>query len=347
MKKYLLTLLAGAAALASCSSPNDEFGPLVPTAPGVYILSEGQFGQGGGIVSAYGITSKTLLTDAFGSVNKGAALGDVVQDMGVVNSRGYICVNASNKVEVVSVPDFASVATIRNIRQPRYFVASSGLGFVTSWRGPYTNYAPGKVMVLNLSNNTVVDSITVGRCPEQPTVLNGSLYVPNSYDNTVSVIDVTTGKVTSTVTVAAGPTSVVADQANNLWVLCSQPYGTTSTPPAALVRFAPGSTSAQLTLPFASSGPSQLRISPDKTQLYYSYNGAEYKMSTTATALPTTIFMRRNFNGFAIDPRDNSIYGAVSTGYTTNGYFLHYPAGGGKALDSVTVRVGPNGFAFY
>lgn len=347
MKKYLLTLLAGAAALASCSSPNDEFGPLVPTAPGVYILSEGQFGQGGGTVSAYGITSKTLLTDAFGSVNKGAALGDVVQDMGVVNSRGYICVNASNKVEVVSVPDFASVATIRNIRQPRYFAASSGLGFVTSWRGPYTNYAPGKVMVLNLSNNTVVDSITVGRCPEQPTVLNGSLYVPNSYDNTVSVIDVTTGKVTSTVTVAAGPTSVVADQANNLWVLCSQPYGTTSTPPAALVRFAPGSTSAQLTLPFASSGPSQLRISPDKTQLYYSYNGAEYKMSTTATALPTTIFMRRNFNGFAIDPRDNSIYGAVSTGYTTNGYFLHYPAGGGKALDSVTVRVGPNGFAFY
>ncbi|RZK90742.1 MAG: hypothetical protein EOO62_34625 [Hymenobacter sp.] len=298
-------------------------------------------------MSAYGITSKTLLTDAFGSVNKGAALGDVVQDMGVVNSRGYICVNASNKVEVVSVPDFASVATIRNIRQPRYFVASSGLGFVTSWRGPYTNYAPGKVMVLNLSNNTVVDSITVGRCPEQPTVLNGSLYVPNSYDNTVSVIDVTTGKVTSTVTVAAGPTSVVADQANNLWVLCSQPYGTTSTPPAALVRFAPGSTSAQLTLPFASSGPSQLRISPDKTQLYYSYNGAEYKMSTTATALPTAIFMRRNFNGFAIDPRDNSIYGAVSTGYTTNGYFLHYPAGGGKALDSVTVRVGPNGFAFY
>jgi len=178
-------------------------------------------------------------------------------------------------------------------------------------------------------------------------VLNNTLYVPNSYDNTVSVIDASTNKVTSTVTVAAGPQNVVADQANNLWVLCSQPYGATSTPPAALVRFAPGSTTAQLTLPFASSGPSQLRISPDKTQLYYSYNGAEYKMSTTATALPTTIFMRRNFNGFAIDPRDNSIYGAVSTGYTTNGYFLHYPAGGGKALDSVTVRVGPNGFAFY
>ncbi|RZK96783.1 MAG: hypothetical protein EOO62_28705 [Hymenobacter sp.] len=347
MKKSLFTLLAGAAALASCSSPEDEFGPLVPSAPGVYILSEGQFGQGGGTVSAYGINSKTLLTDAFGSVNKSAALGDVVQDMGVANNRGYICVNASNKVEVVSVPDFSSVATIRNIRQPRYFAATATRGYVTSWRGPYTNYAPGKVMVLDLTTNVVIDSITVGRCPEQLTVLNGNIYVPNSYDNTVSVIDASTNKVTSTVTVTAGPQTVVADQANNLWVLCSQPYGATSTPPAALVRFAPGSTAAQLTLPFASSGPGKLRISPDKAQLYYGYNGAEYKMSTTATALPTTIFMRRDFNGFAIDPRDNSIYGAVSTGYTTNGYFLHYPAGGGKAIDSVTVKVGPNGFAFY
>jgi YVTN family beta-propeller protein len=348
MKKPLFTLLAGAAALASCSNPDDEFGPLVPSAPGVYILNEGQFGQGGGIVSAYGITSKTLLTDAFGSVNKSAALGDVVQDMGVVNSRGYICVNASNKVEVVSVPEFNSVATIRNIRQPRYFASTSATrGYVTAWRGPYTNYAPGKVMVLDLTNNTVIDSITVGRCPEQLTVLNNTIYVPNSYDNTVSVIDASTNKVTSTVTVAAGPQNVVADQANNLWVLCSQPYGTTSTPPAALVRFAPGSTTAQLTLPFANSGPKQLRISPDKTQLYYNYGGAEYKMSTTATALPTTPFMRRNFNGLAIDPRDNSIYGAVSTGYTTNGYFLHYPPAGGKLIDSVTVKVGPNGFAFY
>jgi YVTN family beta-propeller protein len=347
MKKSLLTILLGTAVLAGCN-PDNEIGPLVPSAPGVYVLSEGQFGKGDGTVSAYGIASKTLLIDAFGSVNKSAALGDVVQDMGVVGgNRGYICVNASNKVEVVSVPDFTSVATIRNIRQPRYFASTSATrGYVTSWRGPYTNYAPGKVLVLDLTSNTVIDSITVGRCPEQLTVLNGNIYVPNSYDNTVSVIDAATNKVTSTVTVTGGPQTVVADQANNLWVLCSQPYGSTSTPAASLVRFAPGSTAAQLTLPFTSS-PGDLRISPDKTQLYYSYNGAEYQMSTTATTAPTTPFIRRNFNGFAIDPRDNSIYGAVSTGYTTNGYFLHYPAGGGKLIDSVTVKVGPNGFAFY
>jgi len=355
MKKSLLTLLLGAAVLAGCD-PKKEAGPSVPGSPGVYVLSEGQFGKGDGTVSAYGINSRALLTDAFGTINNGAALGDVVQDMGIAGSQGYICVNGSGKVEVVSVPDFRSVATIKKIPQPRYFAATTAQrGYVTAWRGPYTNYLPGKVMVLNLSTNTVIDSITVGRCPEQLTVANGLLYVPNSYDNTVSVIDPATNKVTSTVAVGDGPRNVVADQAGNIWALCSgftvynssPPYNVISSTPASLVRFAPASPATLLTLPFSSGSPRQLRISPDKTQLYYAYNGAEYRMSTSATALPTTPFLRRDFNGFAIDYRDNSIYGAVSTGYTTNGYFLHYPAGGGKAIDSVTVKVGPNGFVFY
>ncbi len=348
MKKSLLAFLLGATVLAGCDPKKEDAGPSVPSSPGVYILSEGQFGKGDGTISAFGTTSKALLTDAFGTINNGSALGDVIQDMGIAGTQGYICVNASNKVEVVSVPDFKSLATIRNIRQPRYFAATSATrGYVTSWRGPYTNYQPGKVMVLNLTTNTVIDSITVGRNPEQLIALNGLLYVPNSYDNTVSVIDAATNKITSTVTVTAGPSSIVADQAGNLWALCSQPYGATSTPPASLVRFTPGSTTAQLTLPFASSGANRLRISPDKTQLYYGFNGAEYKMSTTATTLPTTPFIRRTFNGLGIDPRDNTIYAAVSTGYTTNGRFLRYPAAGGAAIDSFTVKVGPNGFVFY
>ncbi|MFD1871245.1 YncE family protein [Hymenobacter bucti] len=354
MKKPLLALLFGATLLASCD-PDNNNNP-VPTTSSVYILSEGRFQAGDGAVSAFDKTTKALSADAYAAANGGSMLGDVVQDMGVVGSRGYICVNASNKVVVVSLPDFKAVKTIANIRQPRYFASTSATrGYVTSWRGPYTNYAPGKVMVLDLTTNTVIDSITVGRCPEQLTVLNNMLYVPNSYDNTVSVIDAGTNRVTSTVTVGDGPRNVVADQANNIWALCSgftvynsaAPYNVISSTPASLVRFAPGSTAAQLTLPFTSGSPKQLRISPDKSQLYYAYNGAEYRMATTATALPTAIFMRRNFNGFAIDPSDNSIYGAVSTGYTTNGYFLHYPAGGGKVIDSLAVKVGPNGFAFY
>lgn len=357
MKKPLLALLFGATVLASCDPKRDpDPVPSAPATTGVYILSEGQFNAGDAAVSAFDKSNKTLVADAFGAANMGSKLGDVVQDMGIVGNRGYVCVNASNKVQVVDLPSFKSVVAITNIRQPRYFVSTSATrGYVTSWRGPYTNYQPGKVMVLDLTSNTVIDSITVGRNPEQLIALGGKLYVPNSNDNTVSVIDVATNKVTATVTVGDGPRTVVADQANNIWALGTgftvynpvSPYNVISSTPGSLTRFAASSNTVSLTLAFANTSASKLRINPDKTQLYFGYNGAEYQMNTSATTLPTTPFIRRNFSGFAIDPRDNTIFAAVSTGYTTNGRFLRYPATGGTAIDSFTVKVGPNGFAFY
>lgn len=350
MKKVLLALLS-AAALVGCDPRKDPV--TTPITTGVYILSEGQFGAGDGAVSAFDKNTKALTVDAFGAANPTTAgpakLGDVVQDMAVVGNKGIICVNASDRIQIVSLPDFKSVVQLNKVRQPRYVAATSTRAYVTAWRGYYTPaYVAGTVLVLDLSTNAIVDSVKVGVNPERPAIVGNQLFVPNSYDNTVSVIDLTTNKVTSTVTVAPGPQAVVADNNGNLWVLCRRPYGSTATPASALVRFTPASTTAQLTLPFTgTSGASGLAIDGTRQQLYYSFGGAEYRMGITETTLPTTPFIRRNFNGLAVDPRDNTIFAAVSTGYTTNGRFVHYPAAGGAVLDSGTVRVGPNGFAFY
>lgn len=343
MKKVLLALLS-AAVLVGCDPKNETATPAAPTT-GVYVLSEGRFGAGDGAVSAFDKTTKALTVDAFAAANGGAQLGDVVQDMGIVGNKGFVCVNATGKIEVVSLPDFKSVRTLRT-PQPRYFAGNSTRGYVTCWRGPYTNYLPGTVLILDVASNTVIDSVKVGRNPERPALLGNQLFVPNSYDNTITVVDVTT-KATSTITVAPGPQSVVADASNNLWALCSRPYGSTATPAAALVRFTASSTAAQLTLPFASGGVGALAIDGSRQNLYFRNGSAQYQMATSATTLPTTPLIRRNFNGFAVDPRDNSLFGAVAPSYTNNGYFLHYSATGTTRLDSVTVRVGPNGFAFY
>ena len=344
--KKLFWALVSAAVLVGCK-PGGDPDPIPPATTGVYVLSEGQFGKGDGVVSAYDKATKALTVDAFGAANGGAKLGDVIQDMGVVGDKGIICVNASNKIEIVSLPSFKEVASLRNVQQPRFFASNSASrGYVTAWRGSYTGYKAGTVLVLDLDRNAIIDSIAVGTNPERPTILNNLLYVPNSYDNTISVIDLSTNKVTSTVTVPEGPNTVVSDGQNRLWALCVRPYGSTSAVPAALVRFAPASTTAQLTLPLASDYASGLRSSPNHQTLYYNYNGAEYRMDIGAAALPTTPFIKRDFNGFATDPRDFTLFAAVSTGYTSNGRFVHYSSEG-VALDSADVRVGPNGFAFH
>jgi YVTN family beta-propeller protein len=356
--KQFAPFLAGLVLLAACDpEKNDQvLPPPAPATTGIFVLSEGQFGAGDGVVSVFDKATKALNLDAFGGANNGAKLGDVVQSMGVQGNRGYIVVNGSRKIEVVSLPDFKSVSTISGLEQPRYFTSTSPTrGYVTEWRGPFTNYQPGVLSIIDLTTNKVTSSVPVGRNPEQLLALGGKIYVPNSKDNTISVIDEATGTLSSTFTVADGPLSLLADKDNNVWVLCSGIVTFLSTPPytatrvsnGSLIRFSPSSPAAQFKLEFpATSGPSQLRINPAQDQLYYSFGGAEYQMSTAATTLPTTPFIRRKFSGFAIDPRDNTVFAGVSPSYNTNGRFIRYQATG-VAIDSFEVKVGPNGFIFY
>ena len=356
MMKNLTPLgFAALVLLASCDPNKEVIVAPAPLATSVYVLSEGQFGAGDGAVSVFDRTAKTLTVDAFGSANGGAKLGDVVQSMGVQGGKGYIMVNASNKIEVVSLADFKTAGTIAGLTQPRYFTSTSATrGYVTEWRGSFTGYLPGVLTILDLSTNTVSSRVTVGRNPEQLLALGGKIYVPNSLDNTISVIDEATGTLSSTITVADGPGSMVADKDGNVWVLCSgfvtylsvPPYTATRVSNGTLVRFNPASPATQLKLPFpATDSPGQLRTSPAKDQLYYSFGGAEYQMSTSAAALPTRPFLRRDFSGFAIDPRDNTIYGAITPSFSSNGRFVRYQASG-TPIDSFNVKVGPNGFVF-
>ena len=350
MKKSNLFVLAALAVLAACSPDKKE---TPAPSPDTYILSEGQFKAKDGAVSGFNRNARVITNvDLFGSANGGSQLGDVVQSMGVQGNKGYVVVNGSEKIEVVTLPDFKTAGTITGLDQPRYFTSTSATrGYVTEWRGPYTGYLPGVLTILNLSTNTVASRVTVGRNPEQLLALGGKIYVPNILDNTVSVVDEATGTLTNTIAVPEGPASMVADKDGNVWVLCNGvvSYATgaaVQVSAGSLVRFNPASPTTQLKLTFpATTSPGQLRINPTKDQLYYQFGGAEYQMSTAATALPTTPFLRRSFSGFAIDPRDNTIYGAIAPSYSSNGRFIRYQPSGAP-IDSFNVKVGPNGFVF-
>ena len=356
MKKQVLFAFAGLALLAACNPTKEEIAVVPAPTTGVLVLSEGQFGAGDGVVSVFDKATKGITVDAFGAANSGAKLGDVVQHMGVQGNKGYIVVNGSRKIEVVSLPDFKTAGTIAGLEQPRYFTSTSATrGYVTEWRGPFTGYLPGVLSIIDLNTNTVTSRVTVGTNPEQLLALGGKIYVPNSRNNTVSVVDEATGTLASTITVSDGPGSMVADKDGNIWVLCSgfvtylstPPYTLTRVSDGALIRFSPNSPATQFKLAFpGTSGPGRLRINPAKDELYYSFGGAQYKMGVAATALPTTPFIRRNFTGFAIDPRDNSIFGGISPSFSSNGRFIRYQASGAP-VDSFTVKVGPNGFVFY
>jgi YVTN family beta-propeller protein len=339
--------------LASCQKNNPDPSP-TPTGMGRYafVINEGNFTNGIGSVSSFEKSNKALVADAFAAANGGAVLGSVVESMTVVDTKGYVVVNNSNKIEVVSLPDFKSLATITGLNQPRFLtrsVANPSRAYVTEWLGgPYpAPYTAGRVSVIDLSTNKVVSTIPVGTNPEKPVLVGGKLYVPNTGSSFLTVIDDVTPTTTpTTITLPTSAGSLVADKNSTLWALCGTDYVSQS---ATLLHFnaSPSASTIQKVFPFPMVGSgSGLRISPDGSQLYYSYNDAEYRMNITDTALPTTPLIRRSFYGFDIDPATGVLYGTDALNYSNPGRLIRYQPDGTK-LDSATVQVSPNGVVFY
>lgn len=353
---FTRTLLTGAGALALLSCDPDNDGPGAPPAPAgdgtsVYIVNEGQFNTPNGAISLFSKTSSTVANDnVFFSVNN-RILGDVVQSMTVVGDQGYIVVNATGKVEVVTMANFKEVATITDLKQPRYLLAvNAEKAYLTEWieRGQ-----PGRVAVIDLRTNTVTKTIPVGRQPERLILANGKVYVTNADENTVSVINPGSDVVETTIQVQDGPRSLAQDSEGNIWVACTgitryastPPYAVLSSTNGALIRFSPSNPTAKTTLPFTSGGPSGLIANGARNQLYYNYRGGVYQVSAGASALPTAPLIRRSFYGLGVDPKDNTIYGSISP-FTTAGKVIRYQTTG-AAIDSFTVNIGPNSFVFY
>ena len=353
---FTRTLLAGAGALVlfSCDPDSDvPGGPPAPAGTGsnVYVVNEGQFGTPNGAISLFNKTSNTVVDNNLFTSANGRPLGDVVQSMTVVGDQGYIVVNATGKLEVVTMAGFRQVATIERLEQPRYFIAvNADKGYLTEWvqRGQ-----PGRVAVIDLRTNTVTKTIAVGRQPEQLLLANGRVYVTNSDENTISVINPGSDAVEATIQVQDGPGSLVQDRNNNIWVACTgitrygpaPTFAVLSSTNGALIRFSPGSPTNQTTLPFTSGGPSDLTTNGAKDQLYYNYRRAVYQFAPNTTALPATPVIRRSFYGLGIDPKDNTIYGSIAP-FTTAGKVIRYQPTG-AAIDSFEVNIGPNSFVFY
>jgi YVTN family beta-propeller protein len=76
----------------------------------------------------------------------------------------------------------------------------------------------GHVAVVDRSSGKVLERIDVGRVPEAPIVDGGSVYVNNSFDDTISIIDARRGKVLDTIDAPPVSDALLAIGFNALWV---------------------------------------------------------------------------------------------------------------------------------
>lgn len=157
----------------------------------------------------------------------------------------------------------------------------------------------GTVTVLNPSNLAVTATIEVGHTPTAM-VINGTTgYVANRFDNTVSVINLSTNTVTSTIDIDGREPVAMTIASGKIFVACHLPDDSSVndviSSNVAVINLSTNSVEKTIELVNGAGGVKDITSSPDGKTVYVSHVIARY-------AYPTTQLDRGwiNTNGFSI-----------------------------------------------
>ena len=204
--------------------------PQYTSIQGFYLLNEGNMGSNKSTLDYYdyetGLYHRNIYGDANPSVPK--ELGDVGNDIDIYGSRLYAVINCSNKVEVMDAKTATRIGQI-DIPNCRYIKFYGAYAYVTSYAGPVElnpNYEQlGYVAKVDTATLQVVDRCLVGFQPDELEIVGDKIYVANSggymfpnYENTVSVINLSSFTEMKRIVVARNLHRLCADQYGNLWV---------------------------------------------------------------------------------------------------------------------------------
>jgi len=343
--------------ISSCSKERIRPEPGPPTPPpddsttfseGFFVVNEGNFNWGNASVTYIENSTGTAIQNVFEEVNH-RPLGDVAQSMKIMNNKGFIVMNVSNRVEVVDIKTFKTIKSIDGFNSPRY------IEFVDSTKAYVTNLYKD-ISVVDLQTMTITKTIKTPEWTEGMVRYNQYMFVtcigefnePSSKRKAkLLILDTKEDKIIDSIPTATEPIGIVIDKKLKLWVLCSGGWDGFSAP--ALIRVNPDLRQVEKAFSFPTSDvPSRLDINPTKDTIYYLQNGI-YQMPVTASATPTQPLVfsgNRLFYGMAIHPVDGTIYATDAIDYVQDGSAFQFSSSTGTQMHAwLTGRI-PGSFCF-
>ena len=315
---------------------------------GIFIVNEGNYNWGNASVTFIENKSNTVIQDIFRKSND-RSLGDVAESMKIADSLGYLVINNSNRIEVVTLKDFKSVKTITGLNSPRFLeIVNTGKAYVTNLQK--------NVSIIDLHTNTVSGTIPTSGWTENLVRYDkymlvssiGTFSDPSSKRRAqILVIDTQTDAIVDSIQTGKEPIGIVIDKKQKVWVLCSGGYDNFEAP--SLMRINPELRMIEkiFTFPDPTQVPSRLCINQTGDTIYYLKNGV-CQMPVTSAALPAEPLIStagRLLYGLAIHPQTGHIYVSDAKDYVQNGTVYQYNAHGTFVRQYTAGRI-PGAFCF-
>ncbi len=353
---FLITLLAASIIPSGCSKepirevivdPGDTT-KASTYENGVFIVNEGNYNWGNASVTFLNNSNNTVIQDIFNKSNN-RSLGDVAESMTISGGLGYLVINNSNRIEVVSLKDFKSVKSISGLNSPRYLqLVDSNKAYATNLQ----NY----ISIIDLHSNSVTGTIKTTSWTENLIRYGkymlvtsiGSFNQPSAFRKAqILVVDTETDAIIDSIQSGKEPIGIVLDKKQKVWVLCSGGYDNFESP--SLIRINPELRIIEkvFTFPDPKALPSRLCMNSTGDTIYY-LKGGVYQMPVTSAALPEKPLIAaegRLFYGLNIHPTTGRIYVSDAKDYVQNGTAYQYSVQGDLIKQYVTGRI-PGSFCF-
>ncbi len=337
----LLSAAFAATLLFTTSCREDD--PIVEPQPkgayenGIFLSNEGNFGTPTATVSFIS-DDLSIENNIFSTNNGGAALGDVLQNIGVNGDNAYLILNNSNKIEIVNRYTFKKVATVSDqLSQPRYIAFANNNYYVTNSSGSskYVNVYSG-------ASNTFVKKIDLTNAGERILEASGKIFVQNASfgsGNKITIINPTSNTVESEVIVPNGNIQKTISTGGNIYTIAS-----TSTD-SYIYKFSPaGAISSTITLPGIANGNN---LEADGNKFFFTSGAKVYSMDMSSTTTPTNPIITLSDNSwsalYGFSAINGKIYISNANGFTADSTVEIYSTAG-ALLKTLTAGRGTNGF---
>jgi len=325
--------------------------------PGIWIANEGAFTQGQASLSFYDRLEDTVYNNVFRAVNN-RPVGDVLQSVSYYDSRAFLVVNNSRKIEVVDSITFEHLYTISGLSSPRQLVGHNGRLFITDL---YSD----RIEVLDADSYEQVTTIETGGWTEDMLLHNGKLYVTvqQLFINNTSgsakgllVLDVNALDAVGFVDLPQGANSLTLDADDQLWVLCD---GGLEEEIGGLFRIDPVSLLIERSIHFPSVvySASRLQAGSSGEQLYFILSDPEnglnaydiYRMNLSEDELPSTPFIDGGglyIYGLLIDDAHGQLFYTDAVGLIQEGFLYRHDLVSGQLSEIYLAGIFPSELSF-
>ena len=327
--------------LTSCFNRDKEVAP-GQYENGVLITNEGNFNTGNGSLSF--ISSDSAVTnDLFTTINSGQLLGDVVQSIYHTDDKVFVIVNNSHVIYGLNRSDLTIAYVIRQTKLPRYMTHEGNIGYFTEWIDFST---PGQLKSFDLSTGQLLDSATVGFGAEFPLIYEGQIFVSNSFESSVSILETSTLDVVNTLETAPSPGQMILSRRGNIYLICGGGY----TP-----DWAPANDGAMQTIKenaivattdLGQNVNARMAISLEEDRLFFTTGNQIWQLNLDLGAASQLLDDAGviGYYGIGVSPAGH-LYLGDHAGFQGAGSVLVYSTEGDK-LGAFTVGIAPNGFIF-